>query len=140
MPDALVEVEEGSGPLAVMLGGLLRANLLADPHKTGLVERTSGDVGIVVTDTDEEIGLRFTRTALLVVPGPLPTTDLRLVGTADTILGLSTVPLRFGLPDLLSSSGRSVTGRWVGGGLQIHGLPRGAPLLRTVMSLLSVLT
>ena len=53
-------------------------------------------------------------------------------------MGLSTVPLRFGLPDLLSSSGRRVTGRWASGGLEIHGLPQGTPLLRMVLGLLSV--
>ncbi|CAN5497884.1 hypothetical protein BH23ACT9_BH23ACT9_04810 [soil metagenome] len=139
MNEVLIEVEEGSGAFAGMLGGLLAANLQADPGKAGMVRRTSGSVGILVTDTDEEVRLHFAGDALWITSGPAGAADLRLVGTADTIMGLSTVPLRFGLPDLLSSTGRGLTGRWVQGGLQIHGLPRAAPLLRTVLSMLSVI-
>jgi hypothetical protein len=59
-------------------------------------------------------------------------------------MGLSTVPLRFGLPDLLSARGRGVagrvvTGRFLAGGLVVDGLPRSAALLRNTMALLSVL-
>lgn len=122
-----------------MLGGLVQANLQADPQKAALVRRTTGSVGIVVTDTEEEVRLLFTGAELWVTSGPAMTADLRLVGTADVIMGLSTVPLRMGLPDPLSSTGRALTGRWATGGLQIHGLPRAAPLLRTVLTLLSVL-
>lgn len=134
-----VEVEEGSGSFARMLGGLLAANLQADPGKEDLVRRSEGAIGIVVTDTDEEVRLHFAGDALWVTSGPATAAELRLVGTADTILGLSTVPLRLGLPDLLTSSGRGMTGRWLAGGLQVHGLPRHAGLLRTVLSLLNVL-
>ncbi|HUG86354.1 MAG TPA: hypothetical protein VMM13_17440 [Euzebya sp.] len=135
----LVEVEEGCGAFAGMLGGLLQANLQADPGKAALVRRTTGSVGMVVSDTGEEVRLLFTGALLRVTSGPAMATDLRLVGTADVIMGLSTVPLRLGLPDPMSSSGRALTGRWATGGLQIHGLPRSAPLLRTLLSLLSVL-
>ena len=141
----LVEVESGSGAFAGMLGGLLQANLQADPGKEALLRRTSGSVGIVVTDTEEEVRLVFTgaedqdQAGLWVTSGPALRSDLRLVGTADVIMGLSTVPLRLGLPDPLSSTGRALTGRWASGGLQIHGLPRATPLLRTLLSLISVL-
>lgn len=135
-----VEVEDGAGPFAGMLGGLLAANLQADPGKARLVRGSSGAVGLVVTDTEEEVRLHFAGEALWVTSGPAAAAELRLVGTADTILGLSTVPLRFGLPDLLTSTGRGLTGRWVAGGLEIHGLPRHAPLLRTVLTLLNVLS
>lgn len=134
-----IEVEEGSGSFAGLLGGLLRANAQADPTKADVVRRTTGTIGITVTDTDEDVRLVFTGTGLWVTSGPAVGTDLRLVGTADVIMGLSTVPLRFGLPDQLSSTGRALTGRWATGGLQVHGLPRATPLLRTLLSLLSVL-
>ncbi len=140
MPGIRVEVEDGSGTFAGMLGGLLAANLQADPGKARLVRGTTGAVGLVVTDTDEEVRLHFAGEELWVTSGPAAAAELRLVGTADVILGLSTVPLRFGLPDLLTSSGRGLTGRWVAGGLQVHGLPRHAPLLRTTLTLLNVLS
>jgi hypothetical protein len=135
-----VVVAEGSGSFATMLGGLLQANLHADPTKRTAVGHTVGSAVIEVTDTGEVVGLRFDPTAISITPGPVPDADLRIVGTADTIMGLSTVPLRFGLPDLLSTGGRVVAGRWVSGGLAVHGLPKAAPLLRTVLSLLSVIS
>jgi hypothetical protein len=121
-----------------MLGGLMRANLLADPAKGDGLCRASGVVGIEVTDTKEDLTLSFRDGEVTVAAGRAHDPDLRLVGTADTVLGLSTVPLRFGLPDVLSGGGRMLTGRWVSGGLEIHGLPRGASLLRTTLTLLSV--
>lgn len=139
MADVVIEVEEGSGSFAGLLGGLLQANLQADPGKAATVRKTTGSIGISISDTDEEVRLVFTGGDLWVTSGPALAADLRLVGTADTLLGLSTVPLRFGLPDPLSATGRALTGRWATGGLQIHGLPRAAPLLRTLLSLLSVL-
>ena len=139
MTAPLVEVEAGTGAFAAMLGGLLQANLEADPGKADMLRRTTGDVDIVVTDTAEEVRLRFTGVGVRVSAGPDLPADLRLLGTADVILGLSTVPLRMGLPDPLSPTGRALTGRWATGGLQIHGLPRATPLLRTLLTLLSVL-
>jgi hypothetical protein len=138
--EVAVRVQDGSGPFATMLGGLLQANLQADPGKAGSVRRTSGTVGILITDTDEEVRLHFADHEMWVTSGPAGDVDLRLVGTADAIMGLSTMPLRFGLPDLLSGTGRRMTGRWATGGLQVHGLPRAAPLLRTVLQLLSVIS
>ena len=140
MVDVVIEVAHGSGSFASMLGGLLRANLEADPAKARAVRRTTGTVGIVVSDTGEEVRLHFAEGQLWVTDGPAGVADLRLVGTADVLMGLSTVPLRFGVPDLLSSTGRALTGRWAAGGLQVHGLPRAAPLLRTLLKLLSVLS
>ena len=136
----VVDVDPDAEGYAAMLGGLLQANLVADPGKVDLVRRSSGSVVIVVTDTAEEVRLTFAD-GRLGVTGTASGghADLRLAGTADVIMGLTTTPLRFGLPDLLSGGGRLVTGRWVSGGLEVHGLPRAAPLLRTVLSLLSVI-
>lgn len=139
-PGVEIEVEDGAGPFAKMLGGLLEANLQAAPEKAALVRSTVGAVGIVVTDTGEEVRLHLSGEGLWITSGPAMAAELRLVGTADTLLGLSTVPLRFGLPDLLTSRGRGLTGNWVAGGLQVHGLPRHGLLLRTVLSLLNVLS
>lgn len=140
MDHITISVQEGSGAFAAMLGGLLQANLHADPAKPAALARTSGTAVIDITDTGEVVTLHFEDGAIVVTAGPVPDADLRIVGSADTIMGLSTVPLRFGLPDLLSTGGRVVAGRWVSGGLAIHGLPQAAPLLRTLLSLLSVIS
>jgi hypothetical protein len=135
----VVDVDPAAEGFTAMLGGLLQANLTADPRKAALVRRTTGAVVVEVTDTAEVVRLVLADGRLAVSDDDGRPADLRLVGTADVVMGLSTTPLRFGLPDLLSSGGRLVTGRWVSGGLEVHGLPRAAPLLRTVLSLLSVI-
>lgn len=133
-----VEVAEGAGPFARMLGGLLGANIQSDPAKGALAGRTTGTIGFVVTDTDEEVLMRLGGGAIHLAEGPVAVSDLRVVGSAEVIMALSTVPLRFGLPDPLSATGRGVTGRWIGGSIEVHGLPRQAPLLRTLLRLTNV--
>lgn len=130
---------DGSGPFARMLGGLLTANLQADLDKGALAHRTRGTVGFVVTDTDEDVLLRFTAFAIEIMDAPTDLADLTLVGTSDTLMGLTTVPLRFGMPDPLSAAGRGLAGRWIGGGIEVHGLPRHALLLRSVLQIVNVL-
>lgn len=134
-----MDVDPQATGFTAMLGGLLQANLRADPRKAARATRTTGSVLVVVTDTGEEVRLDLGEDRVAVTPGDGRPADLRLAGTADVIMGLSTTPLRFGLPDLLSGGGRQVTGRWIGGGLEIHGLPKAALLLRTTLSLLSVI-
>ena len=134
-----VDVDPHATGFTAMLGGLLQANVRANPRKAAAAARTTGSVLVAVTDAGEEVRLDLDGDRLVVRPGDGRPADLRLAGTADVLMGLTTTPLRFGLPDLLSGGGRQVTGRWIGGGLEISGLPRAAPLLRTTLSLLSVI-
>jgi hypothetical protein len=136
----VVDVQEDAGGFTAMLGGLLQANLRADPGKADLVRRTTGSVVVEVTDTGEQVRLVLAGGRLAVRRADERPADLRLAGTADVLMALTTTPLRFGLPDVLSGAGRVAAGRWVGGGLEVHGLPRAAPLLRAVLSLLSVVS
>ncbi|MEE8599737.1 hypothetical protein [Euzebya tangerina] len=135
-----VTVDADPGSFAQMIGGLIDANLRADPAKARVLTRTTGRVALDITDRMEAVELHVDGIGITVSHAGRQTeaAELRIVGTADAIMGLSTVPLRFGLPDLLSSSGRRVTGRWASGGLEIHGLPQGTALLRVVLGVISV--
>ena len=152
-----VVVADDAERFATMLGGLIRANVQADPDRASAVASAEGVVAVELSDVAETVWLRFGQGRLEVgSTAPADRPAIRIVGTADAIMGLSTTPLRFGLPDLLSGGGRSVAGRWLtsavrglgaptdrlgledGSDLQVHGLPMGAPLLRTVLTLLSV--
>lgn len=129
------------GRVAGMIAGLVGANLLADPAKRALLDGAEQIVDLIVTDADEQVRLRLGGGTVHVCdarhePG---VAMLRLEGSEDVLLALSTVPLRLGLPDLLRAGGRGLATRWLAGGLRIHGLPGAAPQLRTVLRLLTVL-
>lgn len=132
-----LEGEEPEG-LARMLAGLIEANIAADPAKERLLETTRGAVAIDVLDTGASIGLTFVPGALTVVADVVPGADLRIACDADTLLSLSTVPLRLGMPDPLSEAGRRVALQIATGKLRISGLPAGARLLRVLNQLLNV--
>lgn len=141
MAQVILEGDEPNG-LAQMIAALVEANISADPVKARIVETTRGAVQLDVADAGVTIGLKFTPGSLVVTSGPVPGADLRITADADTVLGLSTVPLRFGLPDALSERGRDVTLKLLTGRLKVRGLlgelPRGLPMMRKVNRLLNV--
>ena len=129
--------DEPSG-LAEMIAGLIEAGVATDAGRARLLASTRGAAQIDVPDAGVTVGLKFVPGALTVTSGPVPGADVRLVADADTLLGLSTVPLRFGLPDPLTAPGRAVVRGLITGGIKVRGRPLGLPLLRTVTRLLSV--
>lgn len=129
---------DASAGLARMVAGLVEANIAADPTKERLLESTRGAVQIDVSDTGATIGLRFVPGALTIGDQPVPGADLRITCDADTLLSLSTVPLRLGMPDPMSEAGRRVAMLVATGKLRLSGLPAGARLLRVLNRLLNV--
>ncbi|NOU29481.1 MAG: hypothetical protein HOO96_16375 [Polyangiaceae bacterium] len=84
--------------LACMLADLMRQNLEAKPHKLRDFRRMSGDVAIVAEDADVSLTLRFARGTLTILDGIVGVPKLTVRGTADVIMLLSNMPIRFGLP------------------------------------------
>lgn len=141
MADVVVEdAPGGEAPdgLVRMVAELLRANLHADPAKGRIVESTRGAVQIDVADAALTIGLKFVPGTVTVTSGPVPGADLHVRTDAETLVSLSTVPLRFGLPDPTTGAGRAVGAKLFTGSLKITGLPLALPMLRRLNRLLSV--
>ncbi len=135
---AEVHLEGEPNGLASMVAGLVEANIARDAARARLLASTRGAAQIDVPDAGVTIGLKFVPGALTVTSGAVPGADLRITTDAETLMSLSTVPLRLGLPDALSSEGRGVVFKLLTRGLKVRGLPFGLPLLRTVNRLLSV--
>ena len=131
---------EGAEPngLAQMVAGLVEANIAADADRARLLTSARGAAQIDVPDARVTIGLKFVPGAMTVTSGPVPGADIRITTDADTLMGLSTVPLRFGLPDPLTPAGREVTRKILTGTLKVRGLPAGLGMLRMVNRLLAV--
>jgi len=107
--------------LAGMLGDLIRANLERHPGRASLLRASS--VGIRASD----IGLSVT---LDLEPGRVTISnglakgrrDLTVRSDAATLIGLTAIPLRFGLPDLSSTRGREVVRALLEKRLKIDGM------------------
>ena len=131
---------DGDAPsgLAQMIAGLIEANVGDDPAKDRLVETMRGAAQIHVPDTGVTIGLKFVPGVVTVCSGPVAGADVRITADSETLMALSTVGLRLGLPDLLSASGRDVGLKLARGRLRVAGLPLGLGMLRRVLALLNV--
>jgi hypothetical protein len=133
----VLEGDEPNG-LAMMIAGLVEGNVAADSQKARLLESTRGAVQIDVPDAEVTIALKFVPGSLTVASTPVAGANLRITADSETLLGLSTVPLRWGLPDAMTPEGREVTAKLFKGELKVRGLPLGVGMLRTVNLLLNV--
>lgn len=122
--------------LAALVGGLLEANLRADPRRARLlrparVEISAPDAGASVRLAIEPGGVRV---------GGVPDgrADLRVVADSARLLELVGAPLRLGLPDPLHPQGRRVLGALARGEIRIAGLLRHPLLVLRLARLLSV--
>jgi hypothetical protein len=132
-----LEGDEPNG-LAQMIAGLVEANAAADAGRARLLATTRGAVQIDVPDAGVTVGLKFVPGSLTITSGPVAGADVRVVADADTVLALSTVPLRAGLPDPLSARGREIVRKLASGGVKLRLRPAGLRMLRVVNRLLSV--
>lgn len=133
-------VLEGDQPggLAKMIAGLVEANIETDPGRERLLESARGALQLDVSDADVTIGLKFVPGCLTVTGSPVPGADVRLTADAATLLSFCTVPVRFGLPDVRTEKGRSVSAELFAGRLRVRGLPSGLPMMARVTRLLRV--
>ena len=124
--------------LGAMLADLVRANIEADPSRARLLHGMSGKVNVRARDADVEVGMEFRGGQLHVLATPFPDAKLTIECDADTLMGMSTVPLRFGMPDVAQADGRTVVKKMFRGDLKVRGMLRGLPLMVRLQKLLSV--
>lgn len=129
-------LDETPSGLASMLGGVIDANLEAHPDRRRLLGR--GVVGIVAPDAGVAVTLRLAPGHVTVADGILGRPELVIRTDSETLTDLTSVPLRLGFPDPLTSEGRAVLGRLRSGRLRIAGMLRHPGLLSRLSRLLSV--
>lgn len=127
--------EEPSG-LASMLAELIEANLATDLDRVSLLRPSV--VVMDVPDAEVTVFLRIAPDAVRVGDGDVPDAHLRIRTDAERLLGLTTVPLRFGLPDVARPEGRAVVGDLLARRLRIEGLLLHPIRLARITQLLSV--
>ena len=117
---------------AEMLGGLIEANVLANPAKKKDFDMLKARVAIWVTDIDEGVTLVFDAGKLTVYNGLDGERTITIRAEAETVMSLSNLKIGvFGLPVYYDDVGRGIALKLLRGRLQIEGmLPHMATLNR----------
>jgi hypothetical protein len=126
------------GGLALMLGGLIEGNLAAHPERESLLAKTA-TYSIRATDVGVEVSIRLSPGKVLVRNGLVSKPDILVETDSETLMGLSSVPLKFGLPDAMTKEGREVNRKLLKGQLKVKGLLRSPGKLARLNQLLSVI-
>ncbi|MDP8956158.1 MAG: SCP2 sterol-binding domain-containing protein [Actinomycetota bacterium] len=123
--------------LAGMIGGLIQGNLDAHPDRAALLS-SPATYAIVAPDVDVAVSIRVKDGSVTVRNGVVGRPDLVITADSEALLALSSVPLRFGLPDATKAEGREVTRKLLKGELKVKGLLMHPLKLARLNRLLSV--
>ncbi len=123
--------------LAAMIGGLIQGNLDAHPERAALLA-SPATYAIVAPDVDVGMSIRLHGGSVTIRNGVVGKPNIVIIADSDSLLGLSSVPLRFGLPDATTKEGREVTRKLLKGELKVKGLLMHPLMLARLNRLLSV--
>jgi hypothetical protein len=129
--------EEPNG-LAVMLGGLIEANLHRHPDRRALLRPAV--VGLRAKDAGVGVTLTLSLGSVAVANGASANgrAHLRVETDSASLIELSATPLRLGLPDPFSRQGRDLVRKLLGREIRIDGMLRHPVRLVRLNKLLSV--
>jgi hypothetical protein len=123
--------------LAAMIGGLIEANVAADPGRAHLLSPPAV-AGIEAPDAEVACTVRLSPGRVAVSNGLLGRPVVVVRADTETLIELTTVPLRLGFPDAMTPGGRGVTAKLLKGDLHVRGLLRRPALVSRLNRLLSV--
>ncbi|MGH2740752.1 MAG: hypothetical protein ACRDH6_09770 [Actinomycetota bacterium] len=129
--------EEPNG-IASMIGGLLEANLQAHPERRSLLAPPT-TIGIVATDAGAATTIHLAPGRVTVANGLVGRPTVRVSTDSSTLTELSSVPLRFGLPDAFTPEGRETVQKLLRRTLQVKGMLMHVGTVSRLNRLLSVL-
>ena len=98
---------EGTG-LPDMLKDLLEQNLEQNPHKVSDFIKMNIAIGLTITDADIVITMGFARGTLTIHPGIVGQPGLLIEAEAETLMNLSNVKLKWGLPYYFDETGQEI--------------------------------
>jgi hypothetical protein len=127
--------EEPNG-LAAMIGGLIEANLQANPERSSLLR--GAVVGIIATDAEVACTVRMVPGRVTVTNGLSGRPTVEVHADTETLTELTIAPLRAGFPDAMTAEGRAVTRKLLTGDLKVRGLMSHPGVVSRLNRLLSV--
>jgi hypothetical protein len=137
MTARVVYLDPDPSGLATMLGGLIEANLAAHPERERVLRRRAA-YAVVARDVDVAVSIRLQPGIVMVRDGVIGRPQIVVRADSETLAGLSSVPLRFGLPDATTKEGRAITRKLLGGELEVRGVLRHPGKLAALNRLLAV--
>jgi len=130
------------GGLRALVEDLLESNLLRYPERATLIRRREAaaliatDAGVAVT-IEMLPGAAHAPGSVLVYDGEDPTAEIAVHAEGMVLLELAATPLRLGLPDVLTRTGRGVLLQIARRRIHVRGLVRHLGTVRRLSMLLS---
>lgn len=124
--------------LAIMLSSLIRQNIADKPEKLADLKRLCIDVGIEAYDIDVKLTMSFSGGGLVFHNGIRENAQVLIVADSDSILNLSLISIRFGLPWLFDKNGMEFARKFLSGSLKIKGMATNPMALVRLTRLVSV--
>lgn len=94
--------------MAEMLAGVLRANIENNRTKAAIFKALRTVVGLHIEDIDLAITLEFLGGRLLLHEGIVKRPRITIRAESGTVMGMSSLSIRFGLPYLLDDTGLEI--------------------------------
>ena len=105
-----------------MLKDLIEQNLEQNPHKVADFIKMNITIGLTITDADIAITMVFIRGTLTIHTGIVGRPGLRIDAEAETIMTLSNVRLKWGLPYYFDETGQEIISAMKAGRLKMKGM------------------
>jgi hypothetical protein len=134
-------IDEHAG-FRALVEGLLQTNVLRCPERAMLIRRREA-AALVATDAGVAVTIRLlpggahAPGSVVVHDGEDPGAEIAVHAGSMALLELAGTPLRFGLPDVLTSSGRGVFLQIARRRIRVRGLVRHLGTVRRLSILLS---
>jgi hypothetical protein len=123
--------------LAAMLGAVIEGNLATHPELQRLLGRPAS-YAIVASDVDVAVSIQLSSGTVAFRNGVVGRPEVMVIADSETLAGMSSVPLRFGIPDPTTKEGREVNRKILTRQLRVKGLLRHPGKLARLNKLMAV--
>lgn len=138
MPEIIILPEARELGLPVMLADLIRQNIEKRPDKIKPFESLEAKVLIEIPDIQTSAGLEFQRGRLILSKGFSGKPDLHILTDSLTILDLSLLKIKLGLPYFFDKNGFKILKKILSRRIIIKGLFKNFPVLINLTKVISI--
>jgi hypothetical protein len=138
MPEIIILPEARELGLSVMLADLIRQNIENKPEKIKPFESLEAKVLIEIPDIQTSAGLEFYRGKLTLSKDLSGKPDLHILTDSATILDLSLLKIKFGLPYFFDKNGFTILKKILTGEIIIKGLLKNFSVLINLTKVISI--
>jgi hypothetical protein len=138
MPEIIILPEARELGLPVMLADLIRQNIEKRPDKIKPFESLEANVLIEVPDIQTSAGLEFRRGKLTLSKDLSGKPDLHILTDSATLLDLSLLKIKLGLPYFFDKNGIKILKKILSGQIVIKGLFKNSSVLISLTQIISI--